>query len=63
MRRRGRMYLERCPCCGARARMHRTGDAEHAAYWVQCENAECRLMSGYSASAGIAETRWNRREL
>lgn len=38
-------------------------DAEHAAYWVQCENAECRLMSGYSASAGIAETRWNRREL
>lgn len=20
--------------------MHRTGDAEHAAYWVQCENAE-----------------------
>lgn len=38
-------------------------DAEHAAYWVQCENAECRLMSGYSASAGIAEVRWNRREL
>lgn len=34
-----------------------------AAYWVQCENAECRLMSGYSASAGIAEVRWNRREL
>lgn len=28
-----------------------------------CENAECRLMSGYSASAGIAEVRWNRREL
>ena len=43
--------------------MHRTGDAEHAAYWVQCENAECRLMSGYSASTGIAEARWNRREL
>ncbi len=34
-----------------------------AAYWVQCENAECRLMSGYSASAGIAEVRWTRREL
>ena len=57
------MYLKRCPCCGARARMHRTGDAEHAAYWVQCEIAECRLMSGYSVSAGIAEVRWNRREL
>lgn len=27
------------------------------------ESAECRLMSGYSASAGIAEARWNRREL
>lgn len=35
------MYLERCPCCGARARMHRTGDAEHAAYWVQMRVRLC----------------------
>lgn len=55
--------LKKCPCCGAKARMRRSGGTKHAAYWVQCENAECRLMSGYSESAADAETRWNRREL